>query len=100
MLLTKEELQSLTGYKRPADQVAELRRQGFYRARTSPTTGSAIRSARTMTPDDMVDNPYPLYDLAHNEGCTTANCPSCDLTFWVQGGYSPHFSTAFAEELL
>jgi len=42
MLLTKEELQSLTGYKRPADQVAELRRQGFYRARTSPTTGSAI----------------------------------------------------------
>ncbi len=42
MLLTKEELHTLTGYKRPADQVAELRRQGFYRARTSPTTGSAI----------------------------------------------------------
>lgn len=42
MLLTKDELQALTGYKRPAEQVAELRRQGFYRARTSPTTGAVI----------------------------------------------------------
>lgn len=42
MLLTKEELQSLTGYKRPADQVSELHRQGFYRARTSPTSGTTI----------------------------------------------------------
>lgn len=42
MLLTKDELQALTGYKRPAEQVTELHRQGFYRARTSPTTGAVI----------------------------------------------------------
>jgi hypothetical protein len=42
MLLTKDELTILTGYKRPKEQVAELRRQGFFRARTSPTTGASI----------------------------------------------------------
>jgi hypothetical protein len=42
MLLTNDELQQLTGYKRPADRVKELHRQGFYRARISPGTGEVI----------------------------------------------------------
>lgn len=33
LLLTDPELQRLTGYKRAAEQVAELHRQGFARAR-------------------------------------------------------------------
>ena len=36
------ELEQVTGYKRPADQLEELQRQGFYRARRSPTTGHII----------------------------------------------------------
>lgn len=35
LVLSLDELQALTGYKRPAEQLAELRRQGFWRARRS-----------------------------------------------------------------
>lgn len=40
--LERVEVESVTGYKRPADQLAELHRQGFFRARQSPTTGRII----------------------------------------------------------
>lgn len=42
ILLSPEELVALTGYQRAADQVPELQRQGFTRARRSPTTGQTI----------------------------------------------------------
>ena len=42
ILLTRAELVALTGYQRAGDQVAELQRQGFGRARRSPTTGDVI----------------------------------------------------------
>lgn len=41
-ILEADELQRLTGYRRPADQLAELLRQGFYRARRSPSDGTVI----------------------------------------------------------
>jgi hypothetical protein len=40
--LSAQEVAQVTGYKRPADQLEELHRQGFYRARRSPTTGAII----------------------------------------------------------
>ena len=41
--LSPEELRSVTGYKRAADQIAELQRQGFYRAyRARKGTGPVI----------------------------------------------------------
>ena len=40
--LTAAELVELTGYRRPAEQLAELHRQGYYRARRSPVTGRVI----------------------------------------------------------
>lgn len=42
LTLTPGELTQLTGYRRPAEQLAELHRQGFYRARRAPTTGAII----------------------------------------------------------
>lgn len=42
LTLTADELAELTGYQQPARQLAELRRQGFMRARRSPTTGAVI----------------------------------------------------------
>ena len=36
------DIEQITGYKRPYDQLLELHRQGFYRARRSPTTGHII----------------------------------------------------------
>jgi hypothetical protein len=33
LTLSRQELLALTGYARPGDQIAELHRQGFYRAR-------------------------------------------------------------------
>ncbi len=41
IILTKDELCAITGYRRPADQLAELHRQGYWRARRSPL-GSVI----------------------------------------------------------
>jgi hypothetical protein len=40
--LSEEELLQITGYKRAADQLPELHRQGFFRARRSTTTGDVI----------------------------------------------------------
>lgn len=40
--LLPKELEAITGYKRPGDQLVELQRQGFMRARRSRTTGDII----------------------------------------------------------
>jgi len=42
LTLTPAELAQLTGYRRPAEQLVELHRQGFYRARRAPATGAII----------------------------------------------------------
>lgn len=42
VVLTQDEIHSLTGYKRPGDQLRELKRQGFYRARIGRVTGEVI----------------------------------------------------------
>lgn len=42
IVLSDAELVRITGYKRPAEQLAELHRQGFHRARRSPRTGGVI----------------------------------------------------------
>ena len=41
-ILSSEELVAITGYKRPSDQLQELRKQGFYRARPNPAAGGVI----------------------------------------------------------
>jgi hypothetical protein len=59
LTLSAEEVQSLTGYKRPGDQLAELRRQGFYRARIGRLGGvilernhyDAVTSGNTDQPE-------------------------------------------------
>jgi hypothetical protein len=40
--LTRYEVREITGYKRGAEQLAELHRQGYWRARRSPMTGAVI----------------------------------------------------------
>lgn len=43
LTLSREEIQRLTGgYKRASDQLAELHRQGFFRARLGRVTGQVI----------------------------------------------------------
>ncbi len=42
LILSDAELQSLTGYKRANEQIPELQRQGFFRARQSKATGAVI----------------------------------------------------------
>jgi transposase-like protein len=37
-----------------------------------------------------------LYALAPNEGSTVVQCPRCDLEYAVQGGYKPHYTSAFS----
>jgi len=40
--VSEDELIALTGYKDPGCQLRELLRQGFFRARRSPRTGSVV----------------------------------------------------------
>jgi hypothetical protein len=45
LTLTPDELQALTGYRQPVRQLAELHRQGFYRARRSVLGGVVLERA-------------------------------------------------------
>lgn len=39
-----------------------------------------------------------LFALAPNEDRAVIECPACDKQYWVQGGYTPHYISAFSEE--
>lgn len=41
-VLSRSEVERLTGYKRPGDQLRELRDRGFYRARRAKVSGEVI----------------------------------------------------------
>lgn len=45
LLLTRSEIEALTCYKRPCDQLRELHRQGFMRARKALTGGVILERA-------------------------------------------------------
>ncbi|KQT10994.1 hypothetical protein [Ramlibacter sp. Leaf400] len=42
VLLSSAQIEQLTGYKRPGDQLRELKARGFYRARRARVTGEVI----------------------------------------------------------
>lgn len=39
-----------------------------------------------------------LFALAPSEDRAVIECPACDKQYWVQGGYRPQYTSAFAEE--
>ncbi len=39
-----------------------------------------------------------LFALAPREDRAVIECPACDKQYWVQGGYRPQYTSAFAEE--
>lgn len=45
VILTREEIDALTGYQWPSKQLAELKRQGFYRARFGPAGNVLLERA-------------------------------------------------------
>jgi hypothetical protein len=45
-ILSKSEIEEITGYKRPGAQETELRRQGFFRARRAHVDGHVIVERR------------------------------------------------------
>ena len=53
-----------------------------------------------MDHDDMVDAADDVFEAAVNEQRLPVLCPSCDAQYWLRGGYSPHYTTAFSEEEL
>lgn len=48
--------------------------------------------------DEMNECQADLWALAPLEETTNLECPVCDKSFVVKGGYRPHYTTAFAEE--
>lgn len=54
-----------------------------------------------MSYDDMASvNTTDLYALAPNEDTAEIECPICDKEYVVQGGYRPHYTSAFSHEEL
>ena len=51
-----------------------------------------------LTDDEMHGHEDDLWALAPNEGRTVIKCPVCDIEYHVQGGYTPEYTSAFAEE--
>lgn len=41
-----------------------------------------------------------LWALPLAEEVASIECPQCDAAYWVKGGYTPRYSSAFAEEQL
>ena len=39
-----------------------------------------------------------LFALAPKEDRAVIECPACGQQYWVQGGYVPQYTSAFAEE--
>lgn len=39
-----------------------------------------------------------LWGATPKEERTIVKCPQCDIEYWVQGGYVPYYTSAFAEE--
>ena len=48
--------------------------------------------------DDMLGgmSDEDLYALAPGEGSAVVKCPQCDNEYAVQGGYRPHYTSAFS----
>jgi uncharacterized protein with PIN domain len=41
-----------------------------------------------------------LFALAPAEDRAVIECPVCDKQYWVQGGYTPHYTSAASEDEL
>ena len=55
----------------------------------------------SLDADDMNSiSSEDLWALAPNEERAAIQCPQCDAEYWVQGGYAPHYTSAFSEEEL
>ena len=62
-------------------------------------TPTCPHCCHAMTTDEMVEyRDVSLFDLAHQELREAIKCPACDLEYWVQGGYVPTYTSAYAEE--
>jgi len=53
-----------------------------------------------MLPDDMLAQDVDVFAMAPQEERHPLKCPACDKEFWCEGGYSPHYTSAFSEEEL
>jgi len=55
-----------------------------------------------MDSDDMLSTQkgIDVFAMAPREEKEVLTCPSCDKEYWVQGGYYPHYTSAFSEEEL
>lgn len=63
---------------------------------TCPHCGYAMDSDDMLSTQKGID----VFAMASREQVEVLTCPSCDKEYWVQGGYEPHYTSAFAEEQL
>lgn len=61
---------------------------------TCPGCGYALDYADMQS--DFAD--ADLFAIAPREERASVTCPQCNITYWVQGRYTPTYTSAFAEE--
>lgn len=63
---------------------------------TCPHCGYALDT------DDMLSDfsDADLFAIAPNDESADVTCPQCDKEYAVQGGYRPHYTSAFSHEEL
>ncbi len=63
------------------------------RAPTCPHCG------HEMSTDEMLDSTEAdLFAIAPDEQNAQIECPRCDKTYWVKGGYIPTYTSAIDED--
>ena len=69
VVLTQDEIHSLTGYKRPGDQLRELKRQGFFRAHRARGGKGPVVVERphyeAVKTGNFVVSPVPFVDTSN-----------------------------------
>jgi hypothetical protein len=56
--------------------------------------------AHMLNADEMSCSGSDLWAIAPDEDSAVVECPICDKEYWVKGGYTPHYTSAFSEEEL
>jgi hypothetical protein len=51
-----------------------------------------------FTTSDMERSTQDLWALPKNEERIELTCPSCNNTFWCEGGFDPHYNSAANED--
>lgn len=92
---------SFTGNPFPREKCPSCNGSGTQRVRQyvyKADTPTCPRCDHVFTTDEMHNGEHDLYAAAPDERRLEIKCPCCGEPFWLQGGYTPEYTSAVEEE--